>query len=128
MKIITLISPDKLTKSMFTDFYRAKNPNKVVIVLDINILFSLDMQEKIVNDCIKYVQDNGKENSTDIIVKYKVKNKPDTTINSSIEEISDYILKFDIFSTHPEIVKESDPNYAAELIKDWEESIEKLNS
>ena len=126
MKIVTIVSPDKLTPSMFVDFYQAKNPYKEVIAVDINSLFSTEAQNQIVKDIVKYIEKNDKSDTTDIIIKYKIKINTEVILTDDIMNYSGYVLKFDIFSTHPEIVKAKDLEFIKALTADWLENIERL--
>lgn len=127
MKIITIVSPDKITQSMFTQFYKTTNSDKTVIVLEISSLFSPEVQEIALSEAIEYTKKHNKENTTDILIKYKAKAKTCILSNERITDLSDYIIKFDLFSTHPEVLKESEVDYLKELLLNWGEYVERLN-
>ena len=122
--IITLISPDKLTLSMFSNFFRTiYSKNTIVIEQDINCLFSEDYQENLIKD----IKENIQESET-YIVKYKTKYNLKKSIPQSIIDSSDYVLKFDIYSTKPEILKVLDSVWFESVLSRWFTNIEKLDT
>jgi len=121
--IITLLSPDKLTPSMFCDFVShtyLKNQN--VSIKETNNLYDIDYQEKV------YKSLEDLRNQVNVLIKYKIKhNTPIESLPNIVFEISDYVLKFDIFSTHPEIIKDNDSAYFKGVCDHWEEAVEKMD-
>ena len=113
---------------MFSDYYKSVNTDKEVVILDVNSLFSLDTQMNIVSDAVEFIKDNGKEDYTNILIKYKVKASWKATLMEELDNLSTYIIKFDLFSTHPEVLKGSDSEELKILTENWEERIERLNS
>ena len=104
MKIVTVISPDKLSMTMFYDFYKSVYVGDGSLsVLDINCLFSKEVQNAKTREFIK-----ANENSENILIKYKIKLKTVLSLPAEIEQNSDYIIKFDMFSNHPELLKVKD--------------------
>jgi hypothetical protein len=104
MKIVTVISPDKLSMTMFYDFYKSVYVGDGSLsVLDINCLFSKEVQNAKTREFIK-----ANENSENILIKYKIKLKTVLSLPAEIEQNSDYIIKFDMFSNHPELLKDKD--------------------
>ena len=47
--ILTIISPDKLTLSMFSDFYKSLY-NPEIKIIDLNYMYSEDILANIIND------------------------------------------------------------------------------
>ena len=127
MKIITIASPDKITQSMFSDFCKKRNEGRAILVLELNSLFSLDVQKKALDEAVDYVNSHSDNDSAYILIKYKIKQKPELFLNEYITGLSDYILKFDLFSTHPEIIKDQDGDKALILTNGWREYIDHLN-
>ena len=122
MNVITIISPDKLSMSMFCDFYRsAFIGEKLYKILDMNCLNSSKAQELIVLDFFK----NNKDLS-EVIVKYKIKSQTKLQIPKALEDVSNYIVKFDIFSTHPELIKDSDQKGKG-IVERWATNISKMD-
>jgi hypothetical protein len=131
--VITVISPDKLTLSMFVDFYKTLySVGKQTEVLPMNILFG-DAQKEGTVRTIKDLHDPDKH---DIFVTIKtkfLKQRPDGDISSyykksapdSLVAISDYIIAFDIYSTSPIIIKGSNSKLPS-ILERWENNINKL--
>lgn len=126
MTIFTVVSSDKITHGMFVDYYKSVT-NREVVVLEINCLLSSDTQIKAIEEAIRYVENKGKEDTTDILIKYRVKARSASVINEEILQKSNYVIKFDMFSTHPEIIKNADGDYLISFNKQWEDHIERLN-
>lgn len=121
MKIITIISPDKLSMSMFYDFYRAIYVGEDTLnILDLNCIFSQEAVDVRMSEFVK-----SSENYSHGIIKYKTKVKTVLTIPQKILEYSDYIVKFDIYSNHPDLIKDSGGGVA--VIDRWNKNIIKLD-
>jgi hypothetical protein len=104
MKVVTVISPDKLSMTMFCDFYKfIYAGDGSLSVLDINCLFSREVQDA---KTIEFIKAN--KNSENILIKYKTRLKTVLSLPPEIENNSDYIVKFDMFSNHPELLKDKD--------------------
>jgi hypothetical protein len=89
---------------MFYDFYKSVYVGDGSLsVLDINCLFSKEVQNAKTREFIK-----ANENSENILIKYKIKLKTVLSLPAEIEQNSDYIIKFDMFSNHPELLKDKD--------------------
>lgn len=112
MEIFTIISPDKLSMSMFSDYFQS-TVSGIVRVIDINCLTSKPLQEAIFDEAIK-----TSEKFNYLLIKYKTKLKTILDIPASISEKSNYIIKFDLFSTHPEVIRGSLDNIKP-LIDRW---------
>jgi hypothetical protein len=112
MEIYTIISPDKLSMSMFSDYFQSI-VSGVVRVIDINCLTSKPLQEAVFEETLKV-----SEKYSYLLVKYKTKIKTVLDLPASIFEKSNYIIKFDLFSTHPEVIKGSLDNVKS-LIERW---------
>ena len=131
MTIFTAVSSDKITHGMFVDYYRTV-ADKEVIVLEINSLFSSDTQITALKEAEDYITEHGKEDKAVILIKYRVKAlraKAGSTsvINETILMKSNYVLKFDMFSTHPEVLKSPDAEALSTLLSGWEAHVERLN-
>ena len=107
---------------MFCDFYKSVFiGDGLYNVLDMNCLNSLKAQELIVQDFFK----NNKD-LNEVIIKYKIKSQTKLQIPKALELISNYIVKFDIFSTHPELTKDSDGK-GKDIIERWIKNISKMD-
>jgi len=123
--ILTISSPDKLTLSMFVDFYKSVYDSDVKI-FDLNCLFSDQILEKKMQDIKMY--DVKDASCVDRFVLIKLKTRIQTKqISPSIENISDFIIRFDLYSTEPEIIKMSVPEKIAPIIERWKKNIDMLN-
>jgi len=124
-RIITIVSPDKITPSMFIDFYeKLYGDNKIVLVRDINFLYSKPVQEMMFVDALK----EAKEKGLSLIVKYTVKPNTDLSkymIPMCFLDDSDLVIKFDMYSTKPEVIKDRQESTA--LLEKWEANIASLN-
>jgi len=122
--IITVISPDKLTLSMFSNYISSiYSTNSLVIIKDINFLFSDRVIESSLEDFIKDIKDNQI-----LLIKFKTKKGLKKIIPQSYIDKSDYILKFDLYSAKAEVLKAIDSEWITKLIERWNFNIEKLNS
>jgi hypothetical protein len=128
MKIVTIVSPDKITQSMFSDYFRKMNNMSEVVVLDINSLFSPEVQENALNQAIEHVKSGSNEGSSVILIKYKVKARTEPILNTLIEDSSELVVKFDLFSTHPIILKDLSEGSYSSFFEGWMEHVEILNS
>jgi len=123
--IITMVSQDKLSLSMFVDFYKTLYDSDAV-VLDLNTLNSRNILDAIVKDA---TSNNPRATSEQgaILIKLKTSKKIDIKdLPSEIEQRSAYIVQFDLFSTKPEVLKDRDGKFAPILAR-WEDNIEKKN-
>jgi len=118
--IITIASSDSVTLAMFMDFYKTLYaPDLKVLIL--NCLYSSDI---ISNNLIEASELSNKGRVVLITYKLKVQTKE---ISSDLIEASDLLIKFDIYSTEPEIIKTNDPTTTAAIIDRWKKNIEKFN-
>lgn len=119
--VITLFSPDKLSLSMFTDYYKTLYDGSIV-PLDINGFYSGDIQENLFKMAIE------KSPNRSIIVRYKAyKKSTPQTIPLAITEGSTYVIQFDLFSTVPVVLKgEGDPILQG-ILDRWERNIKKFD-
>jgi hypothetical protein len=117
--ILTLVSSDKLTLAMFSDFYK-RIYSPYIKMVDINCLYSRQIVDSSLKD-VRALSLKGK----DILIKFKIKiNTIDIT--PSIVENSDTIIKFDLFSMEPIIVKHSMTDIES-IIDRWKKNINFLN-
>jgi len=118
--IFTIVSPDKLSLSMFTDFFK-RNVDGNVSVGEIISLYSQEMQERIMDDFL------NRSPETNVLIRYKTKRA--TKVESIPEKLfngSDYVVKFDLYSMEPEILKEKQQDLGP-LLDKWKQDVEKNN-
>jgi hypothetical protein len=107
--VITLVSEDKVSLSMFLDFYRTLYDSGVE-VLDLNSLVGGDVINQIVRTFIGTHLNRSASDCAAVIIK--VKTKKDTGLENLPEEVqrkSDYILKFIPTQARPEALKSKNP-------------------
>jgi len=124
--IISIVSKDKISLSMFVDFYKTLYDSNVE-VLDLNSLTSRDVLDTIVKEAVGRYFEKKSTGQTSLLIKLKT--KKDVTLEELPQEMartSFYIIKFDLFSTKPEILKDTD-NKLHPIIERWEMNIKKLN-
>jgi hypothetical protein len=141
--IITLISPDKLTLSMFVDFYRSLySEGREVLFTPINHLLSYEKKNIIINDLIKKDSEDVKEKLVFVTLKSDKKEILDTDsmedrsnkylklIPLRLSEVSTYILAFDIYSVTPMVLKDrfrSAEDKSLEIVLNrWNENLKKF--
>jgi len=117
--IITIASSDKLTLSMFGDFYKSLYSLDIKMI-DLNCLYS----EDVLAIKIKEILEIGRK-GRDIFIRYKMKTQT-KEISPILIEKSDLLIKFDIFSTEPEIIKGCGSNTSI-IIDRWKKNIEQIN-
>jgi hypothetical protein len=122
MKTITVISSDKLSMTMFCDYYKAVFVGERSLeTLDINCILSKSMQGAKIRDFIDINKD-----SDFIIIKYKTKPKTVLSLPSEVEQFSDYIVQFDMFSSHPNLLKDGDDK-GKDIVDRYIRNISKMN-
>jgi hypothetical protein len=115
--IITVASSDKLTLSMFSDYYKCIYDRDIKIV-DITCLYSKEILT------LKLEALSGIK-IRNVLIKYKM--KPQTKdIPSILTEKSSVLLLFDIYSMEPVIVKSIGSDTEA-MITRWKLNIERFN-
>jgi len=118
--ITTIASSDKLTLSMFSDFYKTLYSPDMRLI-DLSCLYSEDILKTKLNE-ISEMANSGR----DIFIKFKM--KPQTkVIPPLLIEKSDLLIKFDIYSTVPEVIKDFGPE-TENLLNRWKMNIEKFNA
>ena len=118
--IITVASSDKLTLAMFSDFFKSLFSSDVKIV-DLTCLYSPEILEAKVLELASISTKSGR----DILIKYKT--KPQTKeLSSVLLDSSDVVIKFDLYSTEPEVIKMKDPG-SSHIIDRWKKNIELFN-
>jgi hypothetical protein len=124
--IITVLSKDKISLSMFVDFYKTLYDSSAE-VLDLNTLISSDMLDSIVRNAIGTNLDRATSESAAFLIKLKTKKSMIVEeLPTEIKFKSDYIVQFDLFSTKPEVLKDRDGKFAP-ILERWEANIEKMN-
>jgi len=123
--VLIVVSPDKLSLSMFVDFYNSvycRNTKR--IIRDLSCLYSIDIQEQTLRGIIEAFTD------TVILIKYKI--KPQTIVEklpSSVLDLSDYTICFkELYSSHPILLRgdEYDP-HINDVLRRWKLNIEKID-
>jgi len=132
--IITLISPDKLTLSMFIDFYRTLYlDGRELSLIPINYNLSLATKKSII-DSVKEKYNSDKDLILfSIKIPYDVKGIKEPELSQhyakyyplELEIISTYIVAFDIYSVTPVIIKDRIGNFI-DIVKRWESNLKKL--
>jgi len=117
--IITIASSDKLTLAMFADFYKSIYSADVKIV-DLNCLFSSKILTSKMSEIVK-IGSTGRN----VLIKFKMKVQT-KEISSVVVEESDLLIKFDIYSTEPEVIKDCGSNTAL-IIDRWKKNIDNFN-
>lgn len=121
--IITIISSDKITLSMFSDYFKTLySTNTVPIIKDLTSLFSTNYQVSLFKDLSSSL---NKDES--LILKYKTKKTSKRNLPQEIFNGSDYVVYIDLFSTKPEVLKALDPEWIKMVLSRWETNIEKLS-
>ncbi|MBD3261275.1 MAG: hypothetical protein GF334_06255 [Candidatus Altiarchaeales archaeon] len=122
--IFTIVSPDKLSLSMFLDYLLSVYKDTPSSVLDLNCLYSMDVQKAQMQDSLPKDPDHV------LVIKYKIKKQTKYPIGlcSEVIDKSNHIISFDLFSTHPEIKKTEDEAFLKPLLERWEASVEKMNN
>ena len=120
MKICTIISPDKLSMAMFCNYFKNTFEGYTRVV-DFNCLLSKDTQEIMFQDLINVHKDEKY-----ILIKYKIKPNTVLTLPDKIKEGSNFIIKFDLFSMHPELIKD-DSNMSEVILNKWTDTVLKLD-
>ena len=120
--ILTIISPDKTSLSMFLDFYKTIYDCDVKIFI-LNSLFSQEVIEQKVEEALKVDKDS--DDLKFIIYKTKPQTKivPESVLKASLA-----VIKFDIYSYTPEIIKNEDQENKIKSILDrWNTNMERMN-
>ena len=112
--VLCVVSPDMVSMSMFLDFYRQRIiPGLPSVIHDMDCLLSRDRQSELFS--IAY-GNAGKHES--ILVRYRIRKNTQLQLPDELEHACHYIIKFDIFSSHPEVIKDSGD--LDEVLKAWE--------
>jgi hypothetical protein len=118
--IITVSSPDKLTLSMFSDFFKSLYSSDVKLV-DLTCLYS----PEIIDSKMLELATLSQKSKRDILIKYKT--KPQTKeLPQVILDSSDVVIKFEIYSLEPEIIKAKVLDVPP-IIDRWKKNIERFN-
>jgi len=121
---IIVISADKLSQSMFCSYLsQISLIGKEVVVRDINLLYSPDVQEQMIDEFLTQL-----DKSQLLVVKYKIKINTDMDkfkLPPKIQDAASYIVLFDMYSTHPEVLK--DTQQFPKILDRWEDYIKGLS-
>ena len=121
--IFMVVSPDTLSITMFTDFLRTVLSNQKVLFGNLNCLYSQDVQERSIDEFMKKVTKDDV-----LLLSYKLKQHTKLeTIPESVLNRCEYVVRFELYSTQPIVMRSKDPQYLDELIKRWQMNIDKLN-
>jgi hypothetical protein len=121
--IFTIISPDKISLSMFCDFYRSIYLNGVKNeVIDLGYLYDATYQQ--------HAYDSYKEQFKDgvVLVKYKIKSFTKLeTLPEAVIKLSDHVIRFDLYSYEPIVVSSVDQNFLDAVLDRFRLNVKKLN-
>lgn len=121
--IITILSPDKVSLSMFNDFLNKAYSNQHT--LDLNYLFGKDF----INQALKDVYENHDKDKFCLVKLKTLVNTPISEgILSILKEHSDFIIKFDIYSNTPELLCSTDDSLIKPILDKWADNISSLNN
>lgn len=125
MSSIIVISADKLSQSMFSSYLEKvlAKKGKGVLVRDLNMLYTSEVQENMYSDFLKEIEEDQI-----LVVKYKIKPNTNMEIFSlppKIQEEAEYIVLFDMYSTHAEVLK--DKNEYPGILDEWGDYIKRLS-
>ena len=121
--ILTLISPDKLTLAMFSKYFKEQYSfNSIIVEKELSYLFSDVYQASF----IKNLKDSKNEQEI-ILLSYKTKISIKKLIPQDIFDYSDYIIKFDMYSTTPELLKVLDSSWFETVLNGWNLYLDKLS-
>lgn len=122
--ILTVVSPDKLSLSMFMDFY-TKIYAKLRIV-DLNNLYSDDM----IRSMLMEARDKTKDlENISCLVKFKTKpnTPPSLSVPDPVLNLSDFVIRFSLYSNTPEVRKSVSPEILDPVIERWNKNIELMD-
>ena len=123
--ILLIESPDKLSLSMFSDFYQTVVHQAELY--DMNALHSTEALKASFNDL--YKAEDAEQENRDVhrLIKYKTKRGLSKPIPENITEAVDYHIRFDMYSTHLEFEKYLDEAFMKRIEEKWAKNIEKMN-
>lgn len=118
--IVVITSPDTLSLSMFTEYLR-KNHLKDSVIVNLNGLLSRDIIMKVVDDAL------SRHPAQDIIFRHKTNKKlQPKKIPDRLFERADFIVGFDLYSTHAEVQK-SCQGWSDSVVSSWQSYVDALN-
>lgn len=125
MSAIIVISPDKLSQSMFCSYLEValRKLGKGVSVKDLNMLYSPEIQNQIYSEYLSQLEENQL-----LVIKYKVKQNTDMekfSLPPKIQEEAEYIVLFDIYSTHAKVLKDTEKFPG--ILNGWEDYVRRLS-
>jgi hypothetical protein len=124
--VLTLVSTDKVSLSMFVDFYKTLYDSDARVI-DLNNVISSEMLNSIVKNAIGINIQRATSKTSAVIIKLKT--KKDMTLEElppEIERNSTYIIRFGLFSTTPEVLKDR-PGDFGPVLQRWDANIKKLD-
>ena len=125
MVIFTVVSPDKLSQSMFVDFYKTENNGKDIVILDINSLYSPEIKNSTLDGAIKHIQGKGTEDNSTVLIKYKVKKNDSTDLSLTDMFLkSDFVIRFELYSTQFSVLKATDKGSMETIASSWKKFVE----
>jgi hypothetical protein len=124
--LITIVSKDKLSLSMFIDFFRSLYDSDVAL-LDLNINTSTEMLNSLTSNFIDHHAKRVSAEQAWCIIKLKTRG-PLTfdRLPLEIAQKSSYIIQFDLFSSKPELLKDLDGKLKP-ILDRWEANIKKFD-
>jgi hypothetical protein len=125
MSAIIVISPDKLSQSMFCSYLEValRKLGKGVSVKDLNMLYSPEIQNQMYSEYLSQLEENQL-----LVIKYKIKQNTDMekfSLPPKIQEEAEYIVLFDIYSTHAEVLKDTEKFPG--ILNEWEDYVRRLS-
>ena len=128
MNIYTVLSPDKISISMFSSFLKGIYGDNLSL-LDMNDILSFDLK----NDIIKSLIDKYQNTQKDFVIRYKLRTRintldPQAILKNLPENIlsnSKYIILFDLYSQKPIILKDEESSLSS-IVERWEKYLEAL--
>lgn len=121
--IITIVSPDKISLSMFCDFYQSIYLNGVKSdIVDLGCLFDKEYQQRMYEGYKKEFDDGV------LLIKYKIKfNTKIEGLPEAVTKLSDHAIRFDLYSFEPLIMASVDQTYLLPILDRYRLNIKKLN-
>lgn len=122
MKVITICSPDKISLNMCISFL-TRRLGKSYQIGDLHSLMSKESIESYIND---FFNKNGNKAIFSYYAKRKINVDPKTTVPERLQEVSDVVVWFKLYSTEMMIIKD-ESGFQNLFEKDWNTAVERLN-
>lgn len=121
MKIITVVSPDRISLNMFQnymtrEYYKGDN----ISTLGLNSLISEQKRNEIINTVSE-----GSKGTLLVLLKTKAKSDIRKNVGDKLFGISSLVVKLDLYSVTPEYIKD-DENEKEKIESGWKDFVKKL--